>query len=65
MMKSPQTTLVLGGTERTGSHMARRLITGNGSTPNDDIEKVTGRPPSTFHDFARRSAHAWISPAAR
>ena len=40
------------------------IISGNGSRPNDDIEKVTGRPPTTFHDFARRSAHAWISPVA-
>ena len=38
---------------------------GNGSTPNDDVEKVTGRPPATFGDFARRNAHAWIPPAAR
>ena len=24
------------------------IISGNGSRPNDDIEKVTGRPPTTF-----------------
>ena len=41
------------------------IRTGHGSRPNDDIEKVTGRPPTTFHDFAQRSAQAWISPAAR
>jgi uncharacterized protein YbjT (DUF2867 family) len=40
------------------------IISGNGSKPNDDIVKVTGRPPTTFLDFARRSAHAWMSPAA-
>ena len=40
------------------------IISGNGSRPNDDIEKVTGRPPTTFHDFARRSADAWLSLAA-
>lgn len=41
------------------------IISGNGSRPNGDIEKVTGRRPTTFHDFARRSAaHAWISPVA-
>ena len=39
------------------------IISGNGSTPNDDVEKVTGRPPATFHDFVRRSVHAWTSPA--
>lgn len=38
------------------------VISGNGSTPNDDVEKVTGRPAATFHDFARRSVHAWTSP---
>jgi len=41
------------------------VISGNGSTPNDDVEKVTGRPPAPFGDFARRSRHAWTSPAVR
>jgi uncharacterized protein YbjT (DUF2867 family) len=41
------------------------IISGNGSAPNDDVEKVTGRPPAPFGDFARRSRHAWTSPAAR
>jgi hypothetical protein len=41
------------------------IISRHGSRPNDDIEKVTGRPPNTFHDFAQRSAQAWISPAVR
>ncbi|MFJ9821328.1 NmrA family NAD(P)-binding protein [Streptomyces sp. NPDC101151] len=41
------------------------IISGNGSRPNDDIEKVTGRPPTAFHDFARRSVAAWLSAAAR
>ena len=35
------------------------IATGNGSTPNNDVEKVTGRPPTTFSDFARRNAAAW------
>ncbi|MFF2808172.1 NmrA family NAD(P)-binding protein [Streptomyces sp. NPDC058000] len=35
------------------------IISGNGSTPNDDVAKVTGRPPTAFLDFARRNAHAW------
>jgi uncharacterized protein YbjT (DUF2867 family) len=35
------------------------VISGNGSRPNDDVEKVTSRPPTSFHDFARRSADAW------
>ena len=41
------------------------IISGNGSTPNDDVEKVTGRLPAPFGDFARRSRHAWTSPAVR
>jgi hypothetical protein len=41
------------------------IISGNGARPNEDVEKVTGRPPVTFHDFARRSTQAWISPASR
>ena len=39
------------------------IIAGHGSTPNDDVEKVTGRPPTTFRDFAQRNAHVW-SPSA-
>jgi uncharacterized protein YbjT (DUF2867 family) len=35
------------------------IITGGGSIPTDDIEKVTGRPPTTFRGFAERNAHAW------
>ncbi len=35
------------------------IITGNGSTPVGDVEKVTGRPPATFREFAERNAHAW------
>jgi uncharacterized protein YbjT (DUF2867 family) len=41
------------------------VISGNGSRPNDDVEKVTGRPPITFQDFARRNARAWTLPAAK
>jgi uncharacterized protein YbjT (DUF2867 family) len=40
------------------------IRTGNGPTPNEDVEKVTGRPPTTFRDFARRNAHVWTSAAA-
>ncbi|WP_116209542.1 NmrA family NAD(P)-binding protein [Streptomyces olivoreticuli] len=47
------------------SWLTGSIISGNGSTPNDDIEKVTGRPPAAFHDFARRNVRAWTSPAAR
>jgi len=59
MIDSQQTTLVLGGTGRTGSLVAQKLI------ERDDIEKVTGRPAITFQDFARRNAHAWTLQAAK
>lgn len=39
------------------------IVSGNGSTPNDDIEKVTGRAPAGFEDFARRNAGVWAHPA--
>ncbi|MFJ5308135.1 hypothetical protein [Streptomyces sp. NPDC088350] len=42
----------------------RSISSGKGSTPNDDIEKVTGRPPASFHDFARRDARARAVPVA-
>lgn len=35
------------------------IIDGNGSVPTGDIEKVTGRPPATFCEFAERNASAW------
>jgi len=40
-------------------------ISGNGSRPNDNIEKVTGRPLITVQDFAGRNAHAWTIRAAK
>ncbi|MFG2041622.1 NmrA family NAD(P)-binding protein [Dactylosporangium sp. NPDC048998] len=36
------------------------IIAGTGSTPTNDIETVTGRPPTSFEAFARRAA-AWTS----
>ena len=39
------------------------IISGNGSTPNDNIEKVTGQPATPFRDFVRRNLHAWTTPA--
>ena len=41
------------------------ISSGNGSRPNDDIEKVTGRPPTAFREFARRNAAAWTVGAAK
>ena len=40
------------------------IASGHGSRPNDDIHRVTGLPPASFADFARRNAHAWALPAA-
>ncbi|HEY1969731.1 MAG TPA: NmrA family NAD(P)-binding protein [Pseudonocardia sp.] len=37
------------------------IIAGNGSTPNHDVEKVTGRAPSSFQEFARRNVQVWLS----
>jgi uncharacterized protein YbjT (DUF2867 family) len=40
------------------------VASGRGSRPNDDIEKVTGAPPTSFTDFARRTAAAWAGDQA-
>jgi hypothetical protein len=53
MDNSRQATLVLGGTGRTGSLVARK-----------DVRRVTASPPASFADFAHRNAHAWAVPAA-
>jgi uncharacterized protein YbjT (DUF2867 family) len=37
------------------------IISGNGSTPSDDIEKVTGQSPTPFREFVRRNLHAWTT----
>ncbi|MEU8689922.1 NmrA family NAD(P)-binding protein [Streptomyces sp. NPDC048665] len=39
------------------------IVAGNGATPTGDIEKVTGRPATTFREFAECTAHAWTSEA--
>jgi uncharacterized protein YbjT (DUF2867 family) len=41
------------------------IAAGNGSRPTDDVRKVTGVPPSSLADFARRSAQVWTTEAAR
>ena len=35
------------------------IISGHGSVPAGDIEKVTGRPSASFRGFAERNASAW------
>jgi uncharacterized protein YbjT (DUF2867 family) len=39
--------------------LTETVASGRGSQPNHDIEKVTGAPPRSFTDFARRTAAAW------
>jgi uncharacterized protein YbjT (DUF2867 family) len=39
--------------------LTETIASGHGSRPNGDIEKVTGAPPWSFTDFARRSVSAW------
>jgi uncharacterized protein YbjT (DUF2867 family) len=39
--------------------LTETIASGDGSRPNDDVEKVTGCPPTNFADFARRTAMAW------
>jgi uncharacterized protein YbjT (DUF2867 family) len=39
--------------------LTETVAAGWGSTPNNDVEKVTGRPPTPFAEFARRTARAW------
>ena len=39
------------------------VISGNGATPTDDIEKVTGRAATSFRAFAERSSQAWAAEA--
>ena len=39
------------------------VISGNGATPADDIEKVTGRAATSFRTFAERSSQAWAAAA--
>ena len=45
--------------------LTRTVESGNGSRPTDDVLNVTGVPPATFAEFARRSAYAWTTGAAR
>jgi uncharacterized protein YbjT (DUF2867 family) len=44
--------------------LTETVASGHGSRPNDDVEKVTGAPPTRFTDFARRTAAAWAGDQA-
>ncbi len=39
--------------------LTETIASGHGSRPNNDVQKVTGMPPASFADFARRTAQAW------
>jgi uncharacterized protein YbjT (DUF2867 family) len=39
--------------------LTETIASGHGSRPNNDVQNVTGRPPISFADFARRTAQAW------
>ena len=45
--------------------LTETIASGNGSRPTDDVRKVTGVPPTSFADFAKRSAQAWTIEVAR
>jgi uncharacterized protein YbjT (DUF2867 family) len=39
--------------------LTETVASGHGSRPNNDVHNVTGKPPISFADFARRTAQAW------
>ena len=60
---------VAGGVPAEYGAVLRRLTetiaSGRGSRPSNDIEKATGAPPTSFADFARRTAAAWAMDQTR
>ena len=40
--------------------LTETIASGHGSRPNNDVQNVTGAPPVSFADFARRTARAWV-----
>ena len=47
------------------SVLTETIASGRGSRPSNDIENATGAPPTSFADFARRTAAAWAMDEAR
>jgi uncharacterized protein YbjT (DUF2867 family) len=45
--------------------LTEAIASGHGSRPNSDVQHVTGVPPASFADFARRTAHAWARQGVR
>jgi hypothetical protein len=39
--------------------LTETIASGHGPRPNSDVQNVTGVPPISFADFARRTAQAW------
>lgn len=39
--------------------LTETIASGHGSSPNDNVEKITGTPPQTFRNFAHGNANAW------
>jgi uncharacterized protein YbjT (DUF2867 family) len=39
--------------------LTETIASGHGSRPNGTVEKITGRPPRTFRNFAHSNANAW------
>jgi hypothetical protein len=39
--------------------LTETVATGHGSRPNADVQQVTGKGPTTFAEFARRTAPIW------
>jgi uncharacterized protein YbjT (DUF2867 family) len=44
--------------------LTETIASGRGARPNSDVEKVTGAPPTSFKDFARRTAASWAGDEA-
>jgi uncharacterized protein YbjT (DUF2867 family) len=45
--------------------LTETIASDHGSRPNSDVQNVTGVPPTSFADFARRTAQAWARQGAR
>jgi uncharacterized protein YbjT (DUF2867 family) len=45
--------------------LTETIGTGHGSRPTDDVEKATGVVPTSFADFARRTATSWAVDGSR
>lgn len=45
--------------------LTETIASGRGSRPNSDVVRATGTAPTSFADFARRTAVAWAVDEAR